>query len=109
MRSLLTLAPFVRAWPFSSNRSRDDDASTMTARRNSTSTVFNVTPLHGAWSGWRLAGRGLVSPECDQISGERLRGILFTENNRLRLQRQRARAAAQIAPLPARERFAGRA
>lgn len=36
-------------------------------------TVYNKTPLHGSWAGWRMAGCCLVSPDGDRISPERLR------------------------------------
>jgi hypothetical protein len=69
--------------------------------------VYNKTPLFGPWVGWRMVGRELVSPDGDRINPERLRGMLFVESNRLRLQQLRQRATARVATLPARERFAG--
>ncbi|MFQ6310388.1 DUF3653 domain-containing protein [Lysobacter capsici] len=30
--------------------------------------VYNETPLHGAWSGWRLAGARLVAPSGEWIA-----------------------------------------
>lgn len=39
--------------------------------------VHNITALHGPWSGWRMAGTALVSPDGDRITPERLRGLLF--------------------------------
>lgn len=47
-------------------------------------TIYNKTDLHGAWNGWRMAGRVLVSPDGDRISPERLRGILIVEELRHR-------------------------
>ena len=43
-------------------------------------TTHNLTPLYGHWTGWRMAGRVLVSPDGDRISPERLRGILWRES-----------------------------
>ena len=60
-------------------------------------TVFNKGPLYGPWAGWRLAGRVLVSPDGDRISPERLRGILFQEAARARLQRA-ATNSAKVVP-----------
>lgn len=31
-------------------------------------TVYNVTDLHGPWSGWRMAGARLVSPTREWIA-----------------------------------------
>ena len=31
-------------------------------------TVYNETPLYGPWSGWRLAGQRLVSPQREWIA-----------------------------------------
>lgn len=42
--------------------------------------------MPGEWAGWRLAGRYLVSPDGDRISPRRLRGILFAEFCREKLQ-----------------------
>jgi len=41
--------------------------------------VNSLGELPGEWTGWRLAGRYLVSPDRDRISPERLRGLLFQE------------------------------
>lgn len=40
-------------------------------------TVRNHTPLHGAWGGWRLAGKELVSPNGLRVSPERLMGLAW--------------------------------
>lgn len=49
--------------------------------------VYNRTPLHADWSGWRMAGRVLVSPDGERISPERLRGILWRESMERRRRR----------------------
>lgn len=73
--------------------------------------VYGNGPLHGRWwSGWRIAGRELVSPDGQRISPERLRGLLFLQD----AQRRIAKAIApsekgQVLALPARERFEGQA
>jgi hypothetical protein len=69
--------------------------------------IRNHTPLFGEWAGWRMAGRCLVSPDGDRISPERLRGLLFVEAGRLRVEKRRARVTAVIPILPAREQFTG--
>lgn len=70
--------------------------------------AHNLTPLHGPWTGWRMAGRVLVSPDGDRIAPERLRGLMFREA----LQKRR-RAGLQgggvVVTLPPRERFHGQA
>jgi len=30
-------------------------------------TLYNETPLYGAWSGWRMAGQRLVSPHREWV------------------------------------------
>lgn len=71
-------------------------------------TVYNKTPLHGHWAGWRMAGRCLVSPDGDRISPERLRGILFAEAAWKRLVGYKPAAPlGTIVRLPERERFEG--
>lgn len=42
-------------------------------------TVYNRQHLGGPWTGWRMAGRELVSPDGDRISAERMRGLLWRE------------------------------
>lgn len=49
--------------------------------------VYNRHALPEPWTGWRFAGRVLVSPDGDRIPAERLRGLLWR-------QAQEARAAA---------------
>lgn len=69
--------------------------------------------LPAEWSGWRLAGRFLVSPDGDRITPERLRGLLFREMADARLRRLKAGAKGQqkagnvLRLIPARERFDG--
>src|SRR5688572_1401913 len=70
-------------------------------------TVYNKTPLHGDWAGWRMAGRCLVSPDGDRISPERLRGILFAEASRKRLVKSKPAPLSSTVRLPERERFEG--
>ena len=41
--------------------------------------LHNLTPLHGPWAGWRMAGRNLVSPDGERIPVGRMQGILFRE------------------------------
>lgn len=42
-------------------------------------TIHNKTPLHGPWSGWRMAGRDLVTPDGVRLSPERLRGLAWQQ------------------------------
>lgn len=42
-------------------------------------TVFNETPLYGAWSGWRLAGARLISPAHEWIAPHTLDRLLWRE------------------------------
>jgi len=71
----------------------------------------NHVNLHGAWEGWRLAGRDLVAPDRQRISPERLRGLLVRQALEERLAKAKVRrksdARAPVVPLPARERFEG--
>lgn len=59
--------------------------------------VYNKTPLHGPWSGWRMAGRELVSPDGQRFTTERLRGLAFRLDAEARLERARARNAKRKA------------
>lgn len=59
-------------------------------------TVHNLTPLHGPWEGWRLAGRELVAPDGSRISAERLRGLLWQQASEERLARVRARRKKRV-------------
>ena len=79
------------------------------AQQLRTRVIRNHTPLYGEWAGWRMAGRCLVSPDGDRISPERLRGILFAESGRQRIQKRRVESRPVLLSLPARERFAGSA
>ncbi|MGJ4801771.1 DUF3653 domain-containing protein [Luteimonas sp. SDU82] len=56
-------------------------------------TVYNRQHLGGPWSGWRMAGRELVSPDGDRISPERMRGLLWRQQAEER--RDAARAARE--------------
>lgn len=53
--------------------------------------AHNLTPLYGPWTGWRMAGRELVSPDGDRISPERLRGLLWRQQAEARLAQVRSR------------------
>lgn len=68
--------------------------------------VDNHISLHGAWNGWRMAGRDLVSPTGQRINPERLRGLLFQQDSQTRIAKARAKRM-QARVIPARERFAG--
>lgn len=48
-------------------------------------TVYNQTPLHGPWTGWRMAGRDLVTPDGVRLSPERLRGLAWRQEAEKRL------------------------
>lgn len=63
-------------------------------------TVHNHAALHGPWSGWRMAGRDLVSPEGDRLSPERLRGLMFRQALEARRDRARARAQERVSRMP---------
>ena len=74
--------------------------------------LYNHVALHGAWEGWRLAGRDLIAPDRQRISPERLRGLLWRQasENRLDVNRLQRRArSSQLVLVPARERFDGQA
>ena len=55
--------------------------------------VHNHTPLYGPWTGWRLAGRDLVSPDGTRFSPQRLRGLAWRQDASTRLERAAARNA----------------
>jgi hypothetical protein len=46
---------------------------------------MNELDLVGDWSGWRLRGRYLVSPDGQRLTQERLRGPLWRDSGELRL------------------------
>lgn len=52
--------------------------------------VHNKTPLYGAWTGWRLAGRELVAPDGTRFTTERLRGMAWLQDASNRLNSARA-------------------
>jgi hypothetical protein len=65
------------------------------------------------WTGWRLRGRWLISPEGDRITPERLRGLLFrealakpkrTKPGRPKLGELTQKPAAEVHQLPIRRR-----
>ena len=41
--------------------------------------IFQHADFAGDWSGWRLRGRDLISPDGDRVSARRLRGLLTME------------------------------
>lgn len=49
------------------------------AHRHYQQVVHNTTPLHGPWSGWRVAGARLVSPHRDWIHAPALDRLLWRE------------------------------
>lgn len=42
-------------------------------------TVYNVTPLYGPWSGWRMAGHRLIAPSGEWITARLLDRMLWRE------------------------------
>ncbi len=59
--------------------------------------VHNRHELHGPWSGWRMAGRDLVSPDGDRIAPARLQGLLWRQRAEARRDAARARNASRKA------------
>lgn len=59
-------------------------------------TVYNRQHLSGPWTGWRMAGRELVSPDGDRITPERLRGLLWRQASEQRLAQVRARNRRRV-------------
>lgn len=51
----------------------------------------NHVRLHGQWAGWRLAGRDLVSPEGVRVSPERLKGLMWRQEQEARIAASRER------------------
>lgn len=63
--------------------------------------VLGHIDLTADWSGWKLRGRWLISPDGDRLNPERLRGILFRESGEKRIARAgRANAIANAQVLP---------
>lgn len=71
--------------------------------------VYGKGPLFGPWEGWRLAGRYLVGPAGNRITPERLRGILWAEQHRIRKENAASDPKRDSVTLPARELFGGQA
>jgi hypothetical protein len=46
--------------------------------------IYNQTPLHGPWSGWRLAGQRLVSPHREWITAPLLDRWLYRHGQMFR-------------------------
>lgn len=63
------------------------------------------------WSGWRIAGSELVSPDGQRINPQRLRGLLFQQDAQARIAKAMAlrKLTGSVSILPARERFDGAA
>jgi hypothetical protein len=71
--------------------------------------VDGTGPLWGPWTGWRTAGRFLVSPDGDRLTPERLRGLMFAERYRIRKEKAAPDPKRLFFRIPARERFDGSA
>lgn len=72
--------------------------------------VENKTPLHGEWTGWRMAGRDLVAPNGVRFRPGRLLAIAWAEKQAALKDRREAKTsgrAPKVMTLPARERFDG--
>ncbi|WP_425480323.1 DUF3653 domain-containing protein [Pseudoxanthomonas winnipegensis] len=57
----------------------------------------NHVELTGPWTGWRLAGKDLVSPTGQRVSPERMKGLLWRLEAEERRDRLRRRNASQKA------------
>lgn len=57
--------------------------------------VLSTADLTQEWSGWKLRGKWLVSPDGARLSPERLRGIFFTEQTRLASRKKRLQNSEQ--------------
>lgn len=51
--------------------------------------VYNHTPLHGPWEGWRMAGDWLIAPDRRRINRARVEGLLWREEAEARLAKLR--------------------
>lgn len=58
--------------------------------------VYNRQHLGGPWTGWRMAGRELISPDGDRISPERMRGILWRHAQEQRRDAARSRREKRV-------------
>lgn len=63
---------------------RKGEKMNLCAKANYDREVYNKTPLHDAWAGWRMAGRDLVAPDGQRINPQRLRGLMFRDELELR-------------------------
>lgn len=70
------------------------------ARRLYDEKVLGHVDLAAEWSGWKLRGRWLVSPDGDRISPERLRGVLFREGGEKRITNVRLSSNHSAAVVP---------
>lgn len=59
--------------------------------------VYGNGPLHGAWSGWRIAGDELIAPDRRRIRMNRVLAVLQVDELAWR------RNAANVVPFRARE------
>ena len=57
-----------------------------------------TTDLGGPWSGWRIAGRHLVTPDGVRMLPERLRGLAWRQDAEARRDEARARNSAKKKP-----------
>lgn len=61
--------------------------------------VYGTAPLYGPWMGWRTAGRYLIGPGGVRVTPERLRGLLWAEEQRKRVCRRKDSLHPNIAVL----------
>lgn len=57
--------------------------------------VYNHVDLIGPWTGWRLRGRDLVTPDGIRFSPERLRGLAWRQDYERRRDLARSKNAAR--------------
>lgn len=51
------------------------------------------------WQGWKLRGRDLVSPSGQRVNARRLAGLLFVEENRVRVEKVKKVGSPKPAPV----------
>lgn len=72
--------------------------------------VENKTPLHGEWSGWRMAGKYLIAPNGVRFCPGRLQAIAWAEKQtamKARRDKKQTECPQRVVALPAREVFGG--